>query len=433
MNRNLSHKLGSAFSLAVMMSLAANGRAAADSPTLRAGFHRSLVNLEYSVDRMSAAPPEGIDRVPPAGAGELWYGALVRGEAGGEVPEPGRPPAFAVRYEAGRATDAWFDANHDGDLTDDPPLTLYAYPPGGTDARSIVVDVRWVATADSEKAMPAEWKIRFVLEAQEGRGEPPEYRSQMVYAMEGTVAVGGRPHRAVLYDGNLDGVYTRRFADGMFIDLDDDGHIEVDPMSPEFAPFSVPFEAGGRRYRVTRVDPGGEEVEIQDLGAAPSVPPARAGEIAPDFAVAALDGRAIRLSDQRGHPAIVYFFASWCGTCAAQAAPLVALYRELQPKGLEIIGISYDSDRAALESYRATHGEAWPASFSGAMFWENPVGRLYRAGGAGLLYLVDANGVLVGKFTDVPQLADRVRRLMGEKAGGGIGSRWRTPANTGSE
>ena len=62
-----------------------------------------------------------------------------------------------------------------------------------------------------------------------------------------------------------------------------------------------------------------------------------------DFSAPGLDGKKINLSNYRGHPVIVDFWATWCGPCRRQIPELVALYKKYnQSRGLVIIGMSCD-------------------------------------------------------------------------------------------
>ena len=232
--------------------------------------------------------------------------------------------------------------------------------------------------------------------------------------MTGTVALEGKAHRVFLLDGNGDGLYTRSLSDGLFVDLDDDGHFVVDPMGPEFGSFSVPFTLGGRSYEVVALDPEGRQVVLAAQARVAARPPAPAiGAPAPDFSFTAADGREVRLSAFRGRPVLIYFWASFCRTCTYQADDLLRLYdRYRASSGLEIVAISYDTDRAAMDDFRAQNGQTWPTSYSGHQLWEDPVGRLYRERGTGVLYLVDPAGTLVQTSSHVATIESALAPLV---------------------
>jgi peroxiredoxin len=64
----------------------------------------------------------------------------------------------------------------------------------------------------------------------------------------------------------------------------------------------------------------------------------------PDINVTGIDGNELHLSDYRGRPLLVTFWATTCPGCIREMPHLIELYEELSPQGLEIIGIAMDYD-----------------------------------------------------------------------------------------
>lgn len=67
-------------------------------------------------------------------------------------------------------------------------------------------------------------------------------------------------------------------------------------------------------------------------------------DFAPDVTFINLQGRTIALKSLQGHPVLVTFWASDCKSCIKEIPDLVALYRQYQPLGLEIIAVAMAYD-----------------------------------------------------------------------------------------
>lgn len=65
---------------------------------------------------------------------------------------------------------------------------------------------------------------------------------------------------------------------------------------------------------------------------------------APPLVGQTLDGRTLTLEQLRGKPVLVTFWATTCPSCIEEMPHLIELYRELNAKGLEIIGVAMAYD-----------------------------------------------------------------------------------------
>jgi thiol-disulfide isomerase/thioredoxin len=75
--------------------------------------------------------------------------------------------------------------------------------------------------------------------------------------------------------------------------------------------------------------------------------PALAGDApapspAPSFSVRSLDGRTLKLTDYRGKPVVLDFWATWCKPCRASMPHLSDMQERYAERGLVVVGLSVD-------------------------------------------------------------------------------------------
>ncbi|MFP5344313.1 MAG: TlpA family protein disulfide reductase [Gammaproteobacteria bacterium] len=68
---------------------------------------------------------------------------------------------------------------------------------------------------------------------------------------------------------------------------------------------------------------------------------------APELQLSLLDGSPMPLAALQGKPVLVTFWATTCTTCVSEMPHLVELYRELKPRGFEILAVAMPYDPPA--------------------------------------------------------------------------------------
>jgi peroxiredoxin len=112
-----------------------------------------------------------------------------------------------------------------------------------------------------------------------------------------------------------------------------------------------------------------------------------------ELAFTAVDGRKVDLADLRGKVVLLDFWATWCPPCVEEVPALVATYEKFRDQGFEIVGISLDKDRKALDAFTAEHKMTWPQFFDGKG-WDNELAQRFKIQSVPTMWLLDREGKL---------------------------------------
>ena len=154
------------------------------------------------------------------------------------------------------------------------------------------------------------------------------------------------------------------------------------------------------------------ELKTPAVGAAPVAPaPAAEAKWRTDFSGPNPQGKVISLKENLGKVTIVDFWASWCGPCRQENPNVVAIYKELHSKGLNIIGVSLDKDAKAWKDAIAKDKLTWN-HVSNLKFWDEPIAAQYKVESIPATFILDASGNVVAKDLRGDALRAKVIELL---------------------
>ena len=118
---------------------------------------------------------------------------------------------------------------------------------------------------------------------------------------------------------------------------------------------------------------------------------------APDFTVYDLDGNAHKLSDFRGKPVILNFWASWCGPCKMEMPDLEKAYQEY---GDQIQFMLVDLTDGSQETVEKASAFIKEQGYTFPVFYDTTMEGAYAYGVSGIpvTYFINAEGVFVAYY-----------------------------------
>jgi len=147
--------------------------------------------------------------------------------------------------------------------------------------------------------------------------------------------------------------------------------------------------------------PQGCSTEVSEDLAAP-----QAGSKAPDFTLADLDAESVSLSDLRGGPVLVNFWATWCRPCLSEMPHIQQAFEQWGSQGPVILAINLGESRSAVRRFAQEQKLSFPILLDS----DRKVGRDYQVSAIPTTFLIDKEGkiqaIKIGAFRSKAELND---------------------------
>lgn len=147
----------------------------------------------------------------------------------------------------------------------------------------------------------------------------------------------------------------------------------------------------------------------------PSLNPApQVGRPAPDFQLPGLDGQPVSLSDLRGRPVLINFWASWCPACRFEMPFIQEIYedKEWSDKGLAILAVNIGESPSLVARFMEDYGLSFPVLLG----TNNNVSRDYNIRGIPATFFIDKDGIIqdmkIGAFSSKAEIEMRLSKVI---------------------
>lgn len=155
--------------------------------------------------------------------------------------------------------------------------------------------------------------------------------------------------------------------------------------------------------------------------AAPASPPVQGsnvGDPAPDFRLQNLAGEEVSLSDFRGRPVLINFWATWCGPCRDEMPFIQGVFedKEWSDQGLVILAVNLGEAPAKVGEFMEEYGLTFPVLLDA----RQDAAKAYNVRGIPATFFIDKNGIIkdrqIGAFPSQAKIDWRLlNSIMGDE------------------
>lgn len=137
------------------------------------------------------------------------------------------------------------------------------------------------------------------------------------------------------------------------------------------------------------------------------------GKDAPPLQATDVTGQPVAAADLKGKVVLVDFWATNCAPCLAEFPNLRRLYRQHQPAGFEVIGVSFDDSPQTVSAFAAQQKLPWRHLLESN--GQGEITRSFQTRTIPALFLLDRRGKIA--FVDVrgEDLREAITRLIAER------------------
>jgi len=138
----------------------------------------------------------------------------------------------------------------------------------------------------------------------------------------------------------------------------------------------------------------------------------RVGELAPDFQAQNLDGHTISLSDLRGKPVLLNFWATWCPPCREEMPYLQQIYEEWSGEGLIVLAVNIGESPATVEEFAQVYNLTLPILLD----INGEAAQVYNVTAFPTTFFVDRDGIVrkkvIGAFRGKEQIEEYLTEII---------------------